>query len=142
MEGCTGALDRGFPPIQQIITPIIQSLEDQRNELGQIATPYPEAVLALGLDPGVANAFCLEPFTELLIRRQEAVLLAATNPKQPQAVVGFWVQLRKLGVVARIANPRAEGADPREAIKAVKSDGQRFTAAHRKTGNCTVPAVG
>ena len=64
--------------------------------MGEISAPDPETMFARAGDPGILDAFGIEPLVERFIVCEKAVVFAAGNPEQTQLTISTGVELRKL----------------------------------------------
>src|SRR3990172_1980728 len=102
-------------------------LKQQGSEFGQVAPPDHPAVRSRRFEPGIADILGSEPFEQLLVAFDKAILLATSNPEEAQPPVGLSVQPRECGVQVVAETAGAESADPGELAQGVQSGEKRFS---------------
>src|SRR5438445_6381715 len=110
--------------------------KQQRRKIRQVPAPDRPAMVAFGFVEFVADISLLQQIVKLSRVFHQPIVLPAGDPEQFQFFVRqLWVGEGLAHRVFRVADERAESADPSEQFGMVQPDGQRLAAAHRKAGN-------
>src|SRR5262245_3855426 len=107
--------------------------EQERNEVGQIASPDHPGMCPLGLNISMMDSLGVQPVPEPTVHVNETILRAASDPKEAQFTVGFRVQSCELSAEVLRQSTRAESANPGKVVPPVQASQQRLGATHRQT---------